>query len=101
MEVVVAGGGRGGVVALAGRPAGLTGYTMAVAAFYSPSMELERRKIFSAVGLESGVSRTTGRRIGIARMKLFWLSWPNEVARKRGSLTYRNNSLLQCYMWSK
>jgi len=30
MEVVVAGGGRGGVVALAGRPAGLTGYTMAV-----------------------------------------------------------------------
>jgi len=50
MEVVVAGGGRGGVVALAGRPAGLTGYTMAVAAFYSPSMELERRKIFSAVG---------------------------------------------------
>ena len=57
MEVVVAGGGRGGVVALAGRPAGLTGYTMAVAAFYSPSMELERRKIFSAVGLEIGVSR--------------------------------------------
>ena len=71
MEVVVAGGGRGGVVALAGRPAGLTGYTMAVAAFYSPSMELERRKIFSAVGLESGVSRTMGRRIGIARIKLF------------------------------
>ena len=71
MEVVVAGGGRGGVVALAGRPAGLTGYTMAVAAFYSPSMELERRKIFSAMGLESGVSRTTGRRIGITRIKLF------------------------------
>jgi len=50
MEVVVAGGGRGGVVALAGRPAGLTGYTMAVAAFYSPSMELERRKIFFSSG---------------------------------------------------